>query len=92
MSTPVRASAIRSSERFGLETCDAGSVRKASNKKRWQVEGATQVRSESAGQQLSLEEQERASLGRIMSEMGYRGGHKGGRRAPRNRPLSTAMN
>jgi hypothetical protein len=67
-------------------------VRKASNKKRWQIEAATQVRSDSAGQQLSLEEQERASLGRIMSEMGYKSRHKGGRRAPGNRPFSTAMN
>jgi hypothetical protein len=29
----------------------------------------------------------RASLGRIMSEMGYKGRHKGGRQASRNRRL-----
>ena len=77
---------------FRFETCNAGSVRKRSNEKRRQTfENATEAPSESAGQQLSLEEQERASLGRIMSEMGHRGGHKDGRRAPRSRRLRTAM-
>jgi hypothetical protein len=65
-------------------------VRKASNKKRWQIEAATEARSESAGQQLSLEEQERASLGRIRD--GLRGQTQRRLAAPRNRPLSTAMN
>jgi hypothetical protein len=85
---PMRGERDRAS---GLETCNAGFVRNASNKKRWQIfESATQVRSEPAGQQLSLEEQERASLGRIMSEMGYQGRHKGRRQAPRNRRSSNA--
>jgi len=44
------------------------------NEKRRQVEVATQALSESAGQRLSPEELEGASLGRIriMSEMGHR--------------------
>jgi len=68
------------------ETCNAGSVRKRPNKKgRQTFEKTTEAPSESAGQLLSLEEQERAGLGRIMSEMGHKGGHKGGRRAPRSR-------
>jgi hypothetical protein len=62
-------------------------VQKRSNRKRWQTfVKAPHFPSEYAGQQLSLEEQERASLERIMSEMGYRGG----RHAPRNRRLRTS--
>jgi len=79
---------------FGLETCHAGSVRKRLNKsnklnskRRRPFENTPHAPGESAGQQLSLEDQERASLGRIMSEMG----HKGGRRAPRNQRFSTVM-
>jgi hypothetical protein len=59
-------------------------MRKTLDKKRWQAfERGGRAVSESAGQQLSLEEQERASLRRIMLEMG----HRGGRQAPRNRRL-----
>jgi hypothetical protein len=55
-------------------------------KRRPAFEKAIQAPSESAGQQFSLEEQEKASLGRIMSEMGFKGGHKRGRQSPRHRP------
>jgi hypothetical protein len=68
---------LRGVGRGRFETCNAGSVQKRSNKKRRRTfENATEAPSESAGQQLSLEEQERASLRRIMSEMGHRRGHK----------------
>lgn len=69
---------------FRSETCNAGSVRKRSNKKGRQT-FEIEAPSESAGQLLSLEDQERAGLARIMSEMGHTGGHKGGRSAPRSR-------
>ncbi|MFN7993103.1 MAG: hypothetical protein U0Q18_05860 [Bryobacteraceae bacterium] len=39
---------------------------------------------ESAGQQLSPEEQERATLNRIMSEMGHHRGSRGGKGRPKH--------
>jgi hypothetical protein len=75
---------------FRCETCHAGSVPKRAKRKRQRnYTNATDALSESAGQQLSLEDQERASLGRIMSEMGHLGKYKAGRRAPRSRRSST---
>jgi hypothetical protein len=46
--------------------------------RRLAMESEARTPDESAGQQLSPEEQERASLKRIMSEMGHHGGRKGG--------------
>jgi hypothetical protein len=60
-------------------------MRKRLKEKQRALGRPTQLPSESSGQQLSPEGQERASLGRILSEMGYRGSGKDGRYAPRNR-------
>jgi hypothetical protein len=46
--------------------------------RRLAMESEAQMEDESAGQQLTPEEQERASLKRIMAEMGHHGGRKGG--------------
>lgn len=56
------------------------------NKRRHAPEQGAQTVDESAGQQLTPEEQERASLKRIMSEMGHHGGRKGGRPHGAKRP------
>jgi len=47
--------------------------------RRLAAESEAHAADESAGQQLSPEEQERASLNRIMSEMGHHPGRRGGR-------------
>jgi hypothetical protein len=56
-------------------------------KRRRSIKNIAQTPDESAGQQLSPEEQEKAALKRLMAEMGHRGGHKGGKtRAARPGP------
>ncbi|HLY17106.1 MAG TPA: hypothetical protein VKR61_07765 [Bryobacteraceae bacterium] len=46
--------------------------------RRLATESEARIADESAGQQLSPEEQERASLKRIMAEMGHHAGRRGG--------------
>ena len=62
-------------------------MRKRSIKKRRQAaKSFLHVENESAGQLLSLEEQEKASLKRIMAEMGHHSGRKGRARAGKSAP------
>jgi len=63
-------------------------MRKRFVKKRRQ-DKAAQPANEFAGQLLSPEEQEKASLSRIMSEMGHHAGRRGGRKPMRRSPLAS---
>jgi hypothetical protein len=59
-------------------------MRRRSKKGGRRSENSAPTMDESAGQQLSPEEQERATLNRIMSEMGHHRGPRGGKGRPKH--------